>query len=37
MIRRLMLKDGKMTAVYGKRSFADFDLKSGDNRRMDAS
>jgi len=29
MIRRLTLKDGKVTAVYGKHSFADFDLKSG--------
>ena len=29
VIRRLTLKDGKVTAVYGKHSFADFDLKSG--------
>ena len=29
VIRHLTLKDGKVTAVYGKHSFADFDLKSG--------
>lgn len=29
VIRRLTLKDDKVTAVYGKHSFADFDLKSG--------
>ena len=29
VIRHLSLKDSKVTAVYGKHSFADFDLKSG--------
>jgi hypothetical protein len=29
VIRHMTLKDGKVTVVYGKHSFADFDLKSG--------
>jgi hypothetical protein len=29
VIRDLSLKDGKVGIVYGKHSFADFDLKSG--------
>ena len=29
VVRDLALKDGKVTAVYGKHSFADFDLKTG--------
>jgi hypothetical protein len=29
VVRHLSLKDGKVTAVYGKHSFADFDLKTG--------
>jgi hypothetical protein len=29
VVRHLSLKDSKVTAVYGKHSFADFDLKTG--------
>jgi hypothetical protein len=29
VVRHLSVKDAKVTAVYGKHSFADFDLKSG--------
>jgi hypothetical protein len=29
VICHLTLKDGKVAAVYGKHSFADFDLKCG--------
>jgi hypothetical protein len=29
VIRHMTLKDGKVTVVYGKHSFADIDLKSG--------
>jgi hypothetical protein len=29
VVRDLHLKDGKLTAIYGKHSFADFDLATG--------
>jgi hypothetical protein len=29
VVRHLSLKDGKLRAIYGKHSFADFDLKTG--------
>jgi hypothetical protein len=29
VVRALHLKDGKLTAVFGKHSFADFDLTTG--------
>lgn len=29
VVRALMLKDGKLHAIYGKHNFADFDTKTG--------